>query len=71
LGSELKGETIPFGEHVLSYTRREPLGVVRRHHPVERASPTGCSQDWPRALRRQHARLEGRRGCTARRPDAR
>src|SRR5262249_27096275 len=28
LGSELKGETIPFGEHVLSYTRREPLGVV-------------------------------------------
>jgi acyl-CoA reductase-like NAD-dependent aldehyde dehydrogenase len=28
LGSELKGETIPLGEHVLSYTRREPLGVV-------------------------------------------
>lgn len=28
LASELKGETIPFGEHVLSYTRREPLGVV-------------------------------------------
>src|SRR5215475_1418132 len=62
LGSELKGETIPLGEHVLSYTRREPLGV-RRHHPVERASPTGCSEDRPRALCRQHARLEGRRGC--------
>ncbi|MEQ9360953.1 MAG: aldehyde dehydrogenase family protein, partial [Rhodospirillales bacterium] len=28
LGSELKGETIPLGENVLSYTRREPLGVV-------------------------------------------
>ncbi|MAH83758.1 MAG: aldehyde dehydrogenase [Magnetovibrio sp.] len=28
LGGELKGETIPFGESVLSYTRREPLGVV-------------------------------------------
>ncbi len=28
LANELKGETIPFGEHVLSYTRREPLGVV-------------------------------------------
>ncbi len=28
LGSELKGETIPLGESVLSYTRREPLGVV-------------------------------------------
>jgi acyl-CoA reductase-like NAD-dependent aldehyde dehydrogenase len=28
LAGELKGETIPFGENVLSYTRREPLGVV-------------------------------------------
>jgi acyl-CoA reductase-like NAD-dependent aldehyde dehydrogenase len=28
LAGELKGETIPLGEHVLSYTRREALGVV-------------------------------------------
>ncbi len=28
LASELKGETLPLGEHVLSYTRREPLGIV-------------------------------------------
>ena len=28
LGGELKGETIPLGEGYLSYTRREPLGVV-------------------------------------------
>ncbi|GAW47877.1 MULTISPECIES: aldehyde dehydrogenase family protein [unclassified Nocardioides] len=28
LGGELKGETIPLGNHVLCYTRREPLGVV-------------------------------------------
>ncbi len=28
LASELKGETIPLGEHVLCYNRREPLGVV-------------------------------------------
>lgn len=28
LGGELKGMTVPLGEHVLSYTRREPLGVV-------------------------------------------
>ena len=28
LGSELKGETIPLGENILSYTRREPIGVV-------------------------------------------
>ena len=28
LASELKGETLPLGEHLLSYTRREPFGVV-------------------------------------------
>src|SRR5277367_150556 len=28
LAGELKGETIPLGENVLAYTRREPLGVV-------------------------------------------
>ena len=28
VSGELKGETIPFGEHAFSYTRREPLGVV-------------------------------------------
>ena len=28
LASELKGETVPLGEHLLSYTRREAIGVV-------------------------------------------
>jgi betaine-aldehyde dehydrogenase len=28
LASELKGKTIPVGEQMLSYTRREPLGIV-------------------------------------------
>ncbi len=28
IASEIKGETVPLGEHVLSYTRREPIGVV-------------------------------------------
>jgi acyl-CoA reductase-like NAD-dependent aldehyde dehydrogenase len=28
LASELKGKTVPFGESVLSYTRREPIGIV-------------------------------------------
>jgi betaine-aldehyde dehydrogenase len=28
LASELKGETVPLGENVLSYTLREPIGVV-------------------------------------------
>jgi acyl-CoA reductase-like NAD-dependent aldehyde dehydrogenase len=28
LASELKGETVPLSEQVLSYTRREPIGVV-------------------------------------------
>jgi len=28
VASEIKGETIPLGEHILSYSRREPIGVV-------------------------------------------
>jgi len=28
LGGELKGETVPLGEQMFSYTRREPYGVV-------------------------------------------
>jgi len=28
VASELKGETVPLGENLLSYSRREPLGVV-------------------------------------------
>ena len=28
LASEIKGECLPLGEHLLSYSRREPLGVV-------------------------------------------
>ena len=28
VAGEVKGETIPLGEHVLCYTRREPIGVV-------------------------------------------
>jgi acyl-CoA reductase-like NAD-dependent aldehyde dehydrogenase len=28
VAGEVKGETVPLGDHVLSYTRREPIGVV-------------------------------------------
>ncbi|MGQ0523321.1 MAG: aldehyde dehydrogenase family protein [Betaproteobacteria bacterium] len=28
VAGEVKGETVPLGENVLSYTRREPIGVV-------------------------------------------
>lgn len=28
LAGEIKGETVPLGEHILSYTRREPMGVI-------------------------------------------
>jgi betaine-aldehyde dehydrogenase len=28
VAGEIKGETIPLGEHLLSYSRREPIGVV-------------------------------------------
>lgn len=38
LGAEVKGETIPMGEHSLNYTLREPLGVIARivayNHPL-------------------------------------
>jgi betaine-aldehyde dehydrogenase len=42
LASELKGETIPFGEHVLSYTRREPIGVVGAIIPWNAPVLLGC-----------------------------
>ena len=42
LASELKGETIPLGEHVLSYTRREPLGVVGAIIPWNAPVLLGC-----------------------------
>ena len=42
LGSELKGETIPLGEHVLSYTRREPIGVVGAIIPWNAPVLLGC-----------------------------
>ncbi|MCK9514692.1 MAG: aldehyde dehydrogenase family protein [Ottowia sp.] len=42
LASELKGETLPLGDDLLSYTRREPLGVVAAivpwNAPVQLAS---------------------------------
>jgi betaine-aldehyde dehydrogenase len=42
LASELKGETIPLGEHVLSYTRREPMGVVGAIIPWNAPVLLGC-----------------------------
>src|SRR5262245_33738809 len=42
LASELKGETIPLGEQVLSYTRREPIGVVGAIIPWNAPVVLGC-----------------------------
>jgi acyl-CoA reductase-like NAD-dependent aldehyde dehydrogenase len=46
LASQPKGETLPLGEHVLSYTRREPLGVVGAiipwNAPVQLAARGDC-----------------------------
>ena len=67
LASELKGETIPLGEHVLSYTRREPIGVVGAIIPWNAPVHAGRAQDRAGAVRRQHAGAEGGRGCAARR----
>jgi hypothetical protein len=62
LAGELKGETVPLGEQLLSYTRREPYGVVGAIIP-----PCGSRhvENCAGPLRRQHARIEGCRGCPA------
>ena len=67
LASELKGETIPLGEHVLSYTRREPIGVVGAIIPWNAPVHPRRAQDRARAVRRQHAGAQGGRGRPARR----
>ena len=43
LASEVKGETVPLGEHVLSYTRREPIGVVGAIIPWNSAAKAPAS----------------------------
>jgi betaine-aldehyde dehydrogenase len=45
LAGELKGETVPLGEQVLSYTRREPYGVV---------GAIECVENCARFVRRKH-----------------
>ena len=49
LAGELKGETLPLGEHVLSYTRREPLGVVGAIIPWNAPVLLGVAEDRARA----------------------
>src|SRR5579863_1247614 len=48
LGGELKGETIPLGEQILSYTRREPLGVVGAIIPWNAPVSLGAVKIGPR-----------------------
>ncbi len=67
LASELKGETIPLGEHVLSYTRREPIGVVGAIVPWNAPVVLGALKIAHGRGRRQHAGAQGRRGRAARR----
>ena len=66
VASELKGETVPLGEHVLSYTRREPIGVVGGHRAVERPGGARHAEDRDVGGRGQHAGAEGGRGRAAR-----
>jgi acyl-CoA reductase-like NAD-dependent aldehyde dehydrogenase len=42
LAGELKGETVPLGENVLSYTRREPIGVIGAIIPWNAPILLGC-----------------------------
>jgi acyl-CoA reductase-like NAD-dependent aldehyde dehydrogenase len=70
LGGELKGETIPLGEHVLSYTRREPLGVVGAIIPWNAPVLLAALKIGP-SLCAGNTLLEGGRGCATRRAAAR
>jgi len=45
VASELKGETIPLGENLLSYSRREPDWGGCRDYPLELTGCPGGSQD--------------------------
>ena len=64
LAGELKGETIPLGGHMLSYTRREPIGVVGAIIPWNAPVLLGALKI-AGAMRRQHDRAQGRGGCPA------
>jgi len=72
LGSELKGETIPIGEQVLSYTRREPIGVVGAIVPWNAPALLSCLKIAPAILcgntrcTQCHHRLRRRVRCGAR-----
>ena len=70
LGSELKGETIPLGEHVLSYTRREPLGVVGAIIPWNAPVMLAALKIAPALCAGNTMVHEGGRGCAARRAAA-
>ena len=67
LASELKGETIPLGEHVLSYTRREPLGVVGAIIPWNAPVLLGALKIAPALCAGNTHGAEGGRGRAARR----
>ena len=62
LAGELKGETLPLGEHVLSYTRREPIGVVGAIIPWNAPVLLAALKIAPAPLHREHDRAQGGRG---------
>ena len=67
VAGEVKGETVPLGEHVLSYTRREPIGVVGGIVPWNAPVVLGTLKIAMAIAGGQHARAEGGRGRAARR----
>ena len=71
LASELRGTSLPLGKDILSYTRREPIGVVGAIVPWNAPGAACRAQNRAGDLCRQHHRAEGGGGRAARRADDR
>jgi acyl-CoA reductase-like NAD-dependent aldehyde dehydrogenase len=68
LASELKGETIPLGDHLLSCTRREPIGVVGAIIPWNAPVLLGALKIAPALCAGNTIVLKAAEGCATRCP---
>ena len=70
VAGEQKGEVLPLGDGMLSYSVREPLGVVAAIVPWNAPVLLAVAEDRDGAVHREHPRAQGGRGRAARRAAA-